>query len=174
MPIDRHDVFAGMDKEAFEKVLPAESVDEYVNDGQPAKDSDPPDRKVDGKYERQLHDYVLIFHEMGREITVVIDLVEAAKKDAASLAAAVADAQKQVTFHEAEIKELKAELAHSEQERKLIVAEQKALLQSLTATRAEIKASLAENRQLAVKWSNIQNAAAQEINRRAPAPAHSQ
>jgi hypothetical protein len=170
MPIDRHDIFAGMEKEALEKALPAESLKEYLKDGQPKEDNDPPDRVVDGKYERQLHDYVLIFHELAREITVAIDLREAAQKDAASLAAAVADAQKQVAFHEVEIKELKDELAHSEQERKLINAEEQALVQSLAATRAEIKATLAENRQLAVKWSNKQNAAAEEINKRAPAP----
>jgi hypothetical protein len=170
MPIDRHDVFAKMDQAALEKALPAESLQEYLKDGKPADANDPPARKNGENYERQLHDYGLIFHEMGREITVEIDLVEAAKKDAASLAAAVADAEKQVKFHEAEIKELKAELAHSEQERKLIVAEEQTLRSSLTATRAAIKASLAENRQLAVKWSNKQTAAAEEINRRAPAP----
>lgn len=170
MPIDRHDIFVGMDKEALKKALPEASYKEYEKDGEPAKESDPADRVVDGKYERQLYDYVLLFHDLGREITIEIDRVEAAKKDAASLAAAVADAQKQVTFHEAEIKELKAELAHSEEERKLIIAEHKALSQSLTAVRAEIKTSLAENRQLATKWSEIQTAAAEEINRRAPAP----
>ncbi|HEY2840560.1 MAG TPA: hypothetical protein VGJ26_15495 [Pirellulales bacterium] len=171
MPIDRHDVFVGVEKETLEKALPKESLDAYLKDGQPAEPNDPPDRVVDGKYERQLHDYGLIFHEMDREITVAIDLREAAKKDAASLAAAVADALKQQAFHEETVKELKAELAHTEKERTLIDAEQQALSKSLTATRAEIKACLAENRQLAVKWSNTQNAAAQEINKRAPAPA---
>jgi len=170
MPIDRHDVFAKMDPAALEKALPAESLKEYQKDGKPAEANDPPERKNGDNYERQLHDYGLIFHEMGREITVEIDLVEAAKKDAASLAAAVADAEKQVKFHEAEIRELKAELAHSEEERKLIVAEEKALRDSLTTTRAAIKATLAENRQLAAKWSTLQTAAAEEINRRAPAP----
>lgn len=170
MPIDRHDIFAGMDKEALEKALPAESVKEYLKDGQPAEPNDPPARVVDNKYERQLHDYGLIFHEMGREITVAIDLREAAKKDAESLEAALADAKKQVAFHEAEIKGLKAELAHSEEERKLITAEQETLLASLTETQNAIKSTLAQNRRLAAEWSNMQNAAADEINRRAPAP----
>jgi len=171
MPIDRSDLFAGLDKEALEKIVPAESLDEYQKDGQPAEPSASPDRVVDGKYERQLFDYNLLFHELDREITVAIDLKEAAIKDLASLTAAVLDAKKQVLFHEAEIKDLKTELARSEKERTLIAGEQKALQQSLATTRADIKASLAENRQLAIQWATMQATAAQEINRRAPAPA---
>ena len=79
------------------------------------KPTDPQARVFDGKFERQLTDYGMLFHEMDRQISTAADAKVAAEKDAASLTAAVADAKEQVAFHTKEIADLKKELATSPQ-----------------------------------------------------------
>jgi hypothetical protein len=166
MPIDRNGLFAGLDKDALSKLLPAERVDEYLKDGQEALASDPPERvlTIDGKrmYERRLNDYEMLFHEMDRQIAVASDLRLAAQKDAASLEAAVADAKKQVEFHAAEIADLKKELARSQAERELMTAQCKALNQAIAQTRGEMKQAFQENRAMAQDWAEIQTRLAQQ------------
>ena len=156
MPIDRHDIFTGVEPEALGKMLPAERVNDYVRDGQPAQASDPPARVMDGKFERQLTDYGMLFHEMDRQISTASDLRNAAAKDAASLAAATADAKEQVAFHTAEIQDLKKELATSQAERDLMQAQCQALQGQITKTRASMKTTFQESRALAKRWAEIQ------------------
>ncbi len=171
MPIDRHDILAGLDKAALDALqMPADSVNEYLKDGQPAGPNDPAERVIDGKYERQLNDYARLFHELDRQIAVNIDLKAAAESDVASMAAAVADAKQQIAFHDAEIADLKKELERSQAERDLIIAEYKALVVSLSQLRAEMKSSFQENRKLATEWTAMQTAAARQIDERTPLP----
>jgi hypothetical protein len=166
LPIDRNGLFAGLDKEALTKLMPADRVDEYAKDGQDAQASDPPERvrMVDGQpiYERRLTDYGLLFHEMDRQISIAADLKLAAQKDVASLEAAVADAKKQVESHSAEIVNLKKELARSQTERDLMTAQCKALNQAIAQTRGQMKQAFQENRALAQEWVEIQTRLAHE------------
>ena len=120
MPIDRHDIFTGLDQEALGKLLPAERVNDYARDTQAAQATDPQARVFDGKFERQLTNYGMLFHEMDRQISTAADAKVAAEKDAASLTAAVADAKEQVAFHTKEIADLKKELATSRKESEMI------------------------------------------------------
>lgn len=156
MPLDRHDVFAGLDKETLEKMLPAERVNDYLRDGQEAQPGDPQARVFNGKFERQLTDYAMLFHELDRQIAVAADLRTAAAKDAASLELAVADAKKQVAAHEAEIADLKTELARSEGERDMMKAQVAALEQEIATTRTKMKAEFQANRARARAWADIQ------------------
>jgi hypothetical protein len=156
MPIDRHDVFTGVDQETLTKMLPAERVNDYLRDNQPAQATDPQTRVFDGKFERQLTDYGMLFHEMDRQISTAADIKLAAQKDAASLTAAVADAKQQVAFHTAEIADLKKELATSSAERDLMTAQCKALSGEIAKTRADMKAEFLKNRDLAKRWTEIQ------------------
>jgi hypothetical protein len=164
MPVDRHDVFAGLDKVALEKMLPGDKVDEYLKDGQPAQAGDPADRVVDGKYVRPLTDYGYLFHELDREISVATDLRNAAAKDAKSLEAALADAKRQVEYRQKEMADLKQELARSQAERDLMSAQCEALASQLGKVRGEMKATYQQNKQLAKDWARIQATAAAAAN----------
>ncbi len=157
MPIDRHDIFTGLDQEALGKLLPAERVNDYLRDGQPAEATDPQARVFDGKFERQLTDYGMLFHEMDRQISTAADLKIAAEKDAASLTASVADAKEQVAFHTKEIADLKKELATSRSEREMMTAQCQALSAEIAKTRVEMKDTFQKNRALAQRWSDIQH-----------------
>ncbi|HVU90056.1 MAG TPA: hypothetical protein VHD36_22175 [Pirellulales bacterium] len=156
MPIDRHDIFTGLDQEALGKLLPAERVKDYVRDNQPAEANDPPSRVIDGKFERQLTDYGMLFHEMDRQISTAADLKAAAQKDAASLDTAVADAKQQVAFHTKEIADLKKELATSRNERDMMTAQCKALRAEIAQTRVDMKKEFQKNRALAQRWNDLQ------------------
>ncbi len=156
MPLDRHDVFAGLDQATLEKMLPAERVSDYVRDGQEAQPGDPQARVFNGKFERQLTDYAMLFHELDRQIAVAADLRTAAAKDAASLDLAVADAKKQVAAHETEIADLKTELARSQAERNMMKTQVAALEKEIASTRAKMKAEFQANRARARDWAEIQ------------------
>jgi hypothetical protein len=156
MPIDRHGLFTGLDKEALSKMLPPERVDAYVRDQQEAQPGDPPQRVFDGKYERQLTDFNMLFHELNRQISMAADLKLAAEKDVASLNSALANGKRQVAFHDAEIADTKKELARSEAERDLMKAQCLALSNEITRSRNEMKAAFHKNRDLAQRWTEIQ------------------
>jgi hypothetical protein len=156
MPIDRHDLFTGVDQETLAKMLPAERVNDYLRDSQPAQANDPQTRVFDGKFERQLTDYGMLFHEMDRQISTATDAKLAAQKDTASLTAAVADARQQVEFQTKEIAGLKKELATSVAERDLMTAQCKAMNAEIAKTRVDMKAEFQKNRALAKRWSEIQ------------------
>ncbi|MBI2823077.1 MAG: hypothetical protein HYX69_00135 [Planctomycetia bacterium] len=166
MPIDRHEAFAGLDKEKLAAMLPAASVNEYAKDGQPASADDPPQNVVDGKYQRNLNDYDQLFHELDRQISEVADLSTAAAKDAASIQAALADAKEQVAFHQTEIADLRQELDRSQVEQKLITRKRESLETALAATRADLAATFQENRRLAQQWAAMQNEAARRYDDR--------
>ncbi len=158
MPIDRTDLFTTLDQETLAKMLPQELVSEYLRSGKEAAPTDPPARVLNGKYERQLTDYTMLFHEMDRQISIARDLNGAAAKDLASLEAAVKDANQQVEFHKAEIADLKKELARSDGERQLLENQGKALSQVLASTRAEMRAAFQENKRVSREWAELQTA----------------
>ena len=156
MPIDRHGIFTGLDKEALTKMLPPDRVDAYVRDQQEAQPGDPPQRVFDGKYERQLTDFNMLFHELNRQISMAADMKLAAEKDVASMTSALANAKQQVAFHDAEIADTKKELARSEAERDLMKAQCLALSNEIAKSRNEMKVAFHKNRALAERWAEIQ------------------
>lgn len=156
MPIDRHDIFTGLDQEALGKLLPADRVKDYARDGQAAEAGDPQARVIDGKFERQLTDYGMLFHEMDRQISTAADAKIAAEKDAASLTASVADAKEQVAFHTKEIADLKKELDTSRKESEMMAAQCNALNDQIAKTRVEMKTEFQKTRALAQRWTEIQ------------------
>ena len=164
MPMDRHDLYAGMDRETLEKMLPAARVNEFLKDGQPSEPNDPAERVVDGKYQRPLVDFTTSFHEMDREIAIATDANVAAQKDVDSLRAALADANRQVAFRTEEIAELKRELARTNEERELIGAQYAALSKQLAATREEMRVTFNQNRDNAKELAALQAAAVSAVS----------
>lgn len=169
MPIDRHEAFAGLDKEKLAALMPGESeesINQYAKDGQPAGPDDPPQNVVDGKYQRQLNDYDQLFHELDRQISQMADLSTAAAKDAASIEAALADAKRQVAFHQTEIADLQQELARSQAEQKLITQKRESLEGALVQTRNDMADTFRKNRALAQEWADLQIRMARQYDER--------
>jgi hypothetical protein len=165
MPGDRPDLLAQSQPAELDALLPAETRKEYAKDGQAAEANDPPERIENGKYVRELRDYGVFFHELDRQLSVMRDEQAANERDLASVRAASADAKKQIQFTAAEIKDLKAEMDHSQVERGKVETLRKAVEAKLTATRATLKKTLDDNKALARQLTQRQLEAADRINR---------
>jgi hypothetical protein len=164
MPGDRPDLLAQLPPNELDALLPAETRKEYAKDGQPAEPGDAPERVVDGKYQRELRDYAVLFHELDRQLSVMRDEQAAQAKDLSAVNAAHEDAKKQVAFTEAEIKDLQAELDHTNTERAVVTAHRKALEASLASAKTELQKTLAANKQLAAEITRKQLEAAARID----------
>lgn len=167
MPADRHDVFAGLSEEESEALfsnLPPEVQEEYRRDGAEAQDTDPPERVVDGKYDRRLRDYRVIFNDYSRERSVLIDKIAAAQKDLAYLESAVRDSKVQDEHRRADIKRLKAEKAAATTERDTVNGYRQVLADRLNAVRQETEETLQENKRLAAIWTEWQRNAARQVD----------
>ncbi|HEX5472108.1 MAG TPA: hypothetical protein VFW73_09485 [Lacipirellulaceae bacterium] len=138
MPLDEHDVFAGMSEQQLKQLLPKQSVQDYLRDGKPATADDDPNRVVgydaDGNrlppgelakatkkiYQRRLHDYASEFDELAhRQITMLAD-IDAVKKDIDRLESAKDIADKLQAYRKDERQKLTRELAGVTKEKNAI------------------------------------------------------
>jgi hypothetical protein len=179
VPTDRHDVFRGYDQNQLSQLMPGvppQVLQEYLRDGSNAQPGDPQDRVVNGKYERQLRDYVTYYHETYRQIASVRDQIAAAKTDEAIAKKLQADAEKEVASRVELIeKTLKPELAEVEGEGELITAHRDALQARLEGKKdadgkvtekgldQQVDEALAENKRLLAEWTRLQFDAAKRL-----------
>ena len=174
MPSDNPSIFAAATPELTEErlaLLPESVRGLYKKDGQPAEPNDPPDRVVDGKYQRTITDFVASFHEFRRQRSLNADLIAADQKDKSYLEQALADSQTTVKYRDAEIKQVKAELAQLERERNAVVGHRKGLDAKLAKARREVARLEEENRQLAERYVRWQSELAAELDAAAQAAA---
>jgi hypothetical protein len=180
LPTDRHDVFRGYDQAQLSQMMPGvppDALQEYLRDGSDAQPSDPAERVVNGKYERQLRDYVFYYHEFNRQIASLRDQIAAAKTDEAIAKKLQADAEKAVASRNELIdKTLKPELAEVQGELAVITAHRDELQQKLEGKKDEngkvvekgvdeqIAEVRAENKRLLAQWTALQFAAAKRLN----------
>jgi hypothetical protein len=138
MPIDRHEIFAGMSDKELQQKLPKKSVNEYIRDGKPATADDDPFRVVgfdeNNKplkpedlskatkklYQRRLRDYAAEFDELIRRRIVMLTDIDALNKDIARLAEAKVSAEKLQAFRENERTKLTSDLAGVNKEKAAI------------------------------------------------------
>lgn len=179
VPTDRHDVFRGYDQNQLSQLMPGvppQVLQEYLRDGSNAQPGDPPDRVINGKYERQLRDYVTYYHEVNRQIAILRDQIAAAKTDEAIAKKLQADAEAEVASRTELIeKTLKPELAEAQGERDVITAHRDALLAKLEGKKdaegklvekgvnQQIEDALAENKRLLAEWTRLQFGAAKRL-----------
>lgn len=175
MPGDRHDVFVGLNQAQLAALMPGrppdirpvppEVLQEYVRDGTPAEPNDPPERVVNGKYERVLNDYEVYFHWAHAQVASLNDQIAAATTDLALAEKLRDDAQQEVAGRQKTIDEtLKPELTEVQGELTTISEHLAALQQKLAQVEAEIQATQAENKRLAAQWTNWQLEAAKRLN----------
>ena len=152
LPSDNHDVLAGLSEEELRKLLPAGTVEQYINDKPPN--------------ERKLRDYQVLFREYDRQRSVLVDAKKAIDHDKRFIDSALADARQQVQFRQAEITALKAELAKFEQQRDVVIAHGDNLQNALDARQARIEKLVADNVATAGRIAKIQLEATRRIDER--------
>jgi hypothetical protein len=154
MPLDGNDVFAGREDEDKKKLLPPDSVNEYLKDGQPATweqmeewgvkgilvdeagrplVDDKGEKKAGEKgfYRRQLRDYQALFDWYDEQRIVMHDLLASIKHNDEQALAAATNAQQQVALRKQEVAALTAQSNQLQTERKLIVAHFAAVRQKI-------------------------------------------
>lgn len=161
MPVDDHEIFT--DCEELDKLIPQASLAEYQKDGQPTD----PNNKESAKFERKLRDYQVLFTNYHHEVSMWREQMEALTRDAQYVEAALQAAQKEVEACQADVAELKTELAKMTRERDAVAAHLKAVESLLTAKKTSLKETLARNRELAGEIARIQWEATRRIDARA-------
>jgi hypothetical protein len=169
MPLDRHDIYAGLTDEQLKQLLPKDTVDEFLKHGKEAATQDDPERKLgldaDGNpllpdeidkavrriYQRRLRDYANEFDEAERSRIATQADIDAVKKDIEQLTAAEEVAKRIQSFRTEERQKLTADLAGVTKEREAIEKHLGEVEKLLTKAR-ELTAQLMErNRQLAAQ-----------------------
>ena len=174
MPIDQHELFAGLSEEELRKLLPEESVTEYIRQGTPAGPDDDEwhragfdeegkplgpddiDKAAKVLYERRLRDYSLEFAEMARRRVVLLANIAAVTNDNQRLKAALASAEKLRAFREEELRKLGIDLAGVTKERTIIETHLATVERQLANAQQLLGQSLAENRRLADELARLQ------------------
>ena len=166
MPIDRNDLFAGLTEEQLRKLLPEESVEEYIRQGSPAGPDDDEwhvigfdeegnqvgpeniDKAVKKVYQRRLRDYAVEFAELNRQRVILLANIDAVKTDTERLKSALVSAKKLEAFRQEEIRKLGIDLAGVQKERELIEQHLTTVQQQLANARQLLTQAIAENRRL--------------------------
>ncbi len=176
MPVDTHDMFAGMTEEQLRAILPESSVEEYLRDGTPAQPDDDPlrimgidadgylvgpeemDRAQKKIYSRKLRDYAFLFQEEALRQAELRAEGTAILANTKKLEEALAGAKKIAAYRQEEQRKLKHDLAG-------VTRDQKAIEQHLAsvvaqADRAEqlLTKTLAANLRTAEQFAALQAA----------------
>jgi hypothetical protein len=188
MPVDQHALFAGLSEAELRKLLPEQSVEEYVrHGGRPTSDDDQfrrmevdeqgnlvgPDYEgtTQERYQRRLRDYSVEFDELAQRRVVMLADLEAVVKDNERLAAALVSAKQLQAFREDQIRKLGTDLAGVAKEREIIERHLAALEQQLANTRQLVADAVAENVRLADQLAQLQRQWTDLIDERSSAAA---
>ena len=187
MPIDDHEILAGLDEAEKKKMLPAESVAAYLHDGEEATAEQmeqwgvagtlAPILDADGKpttktrFVRQLHDYNAIFRARSDERALLADKFEGLKRDIQYMQGSAAEAKRQIEDRNKQIATAKADLAKVSKERDAVVAYYNTLTAQTKAVQNVVLELLARNKLLAEQIARMQYDAAERIESRTRAMA---
>jgi hypothetical protein len=167
MPIDRNELYAGLKEEQLRKILPADSVEEYIRQGSPAGPDDDEwhvigfdeegnqvgpnniDKAVKKVYQRRLRDYVEEFADLHRRRVLLLANIGAVQQDNERLKQSLASAKGLEEFRTEEIRKLGIDLAGVKKEREIIDAHLGTVQQQLAHAQQLLKEAIAENRRLA-------------------------
>ncbi len=182
MPADNHDTFVDMDQQQLRQLLPEDSVPEYLKDRQAAEPEDPDERLSMGQeyflppdpqknerglyYFRSLRDYKSLFKYYHAERSVLINEIEAARRDKQYIKSALAGAEVQERFREAEKTRLKQEWDRFDGERKDATTFRDELQGQLKGYRTSFDRIVTSNQTLAGQIDLDQRKAAWRIEER--------
>ncbi len=195
MPIDNHESLAELSEDELKAVLPQQTVEEYISDGQlmtleevkqrglagkvyridaneqiVKSDGVPQEVEAEnekGKYVRQLRDYEQSFRQFGLERTALEDKIATTERNVRYITGAHADATLQLRYRQDEHDRLKdTELPKAIRERDLVAAHLKAVEGTLAALQAAIQETIDKNQALAGEIARIQREATRIIDER--------
>ncbi len=175
MPQDSHDIFAdpmfaGLSDAEKKAILPADSVAQYLKDGQPAAKDDPKQSVVNGKYVRPLRDYDDPVPRRPGEGDPPDRRDRRGGAGQETGQEAVALAQTQVDACTRDIAAAKDELAGMTAQRKLVADYLAKFQKALDEVRAAMKKTLQDNQAKAGQIAKLQLEAAERIDRRGHGP----
>jgi hypothetical protein len=138
MPLDSHDLFAGLTPEQLKQLLPASTVNQYIRQGTPATPDDDEnhragfdekglqvgpndkDKAVKWLYDRPLRDYAYLFTEFARERAQMLARIAGLKEDNARLDEARQSALRLAEERNAQIQSLTSDLGNMKRDRQVI------------------------------------------------------
>lgn len=153
MPIDDAKLFASMDDDTRQSLLPADSVSDYA------------------KADRALHDYEQMFHENYVQQSILKDTIETLKGNIARTEGATSESEKEAGYRQTEKTNLTADLEKFEHEKKVIADYHDSLARMYQQVHDSLKATYLANRRMANQLTTSQTKAAREIDRRTDAAA---
>ncbi len=172
MPADDHQALYDLKDEEFQALLgklPESVQTEYKKDQTNADPNDPPERVVNGKYDRRLRDYVGEFHEFSRQRSIYLDRVAAALKDTEYLTNSIQNAEQTIVFRAKQIEDTKQQIAELTSEKNIVLAHQHALESQLEEVQISIRNLAKENERLAAQLAQRQSNALGRVNSRTAA-----
>ncbi len=173
LPHDSHGILDQLGQQDKKAMLPADSLEEYIEDGRAAPQGSPAADIVDGKYVRPLRDYGYLFKTYRLQITELVDRLEAVVRDKQLVEDALADAKLQVQYWRQQGTVAKTLLAEMARQRDAVQAH----LDNLQKKFAEAKAAAANltknNKAMAGQIAKSQLDATRRIDERTCAMAQS-
>ncbi len=160
IPRDNHELFASLNDQEKEAMLPAESRQEYLEDGK-------------GDAVRQLRDYQVLFSILHLRRTLMVDRVAAAAFDLNLVKDALAQAEKQEAAAKQEVEETKLDVERADHERDAVAALLKTVEKDYGAAQAAIEGLIKANKDMAGQLAKMQLEAARQIDQRTRAMAQS-
>jgi len=173
MPRDGHAAFAGLTEEEMKAILPAESVGEYLKDGQPLAENDPRAKLVDGKpvYVRRLRDYKVLFNADRNDRVLTAKRLAELAVDTKLVEEAVAKTEKLNEAYRSDIATANKDLQEFARQRDLVVG----LLKNIEGKFAEVQDAITrlieKNQAMAGRIAAQQLEAARRIDDRTRAMA---
>jgi hypothetical protein len=173
LPRDNHEIFASLSDDEKKKLLPADSLRDYLKDGKPAEKDDPKDCVVDGNYVRPLYDYGILFNDEHENRMLLGDAIFTLQQDRQLVVAALQGARALVDACATEVAATKADKEKMEHERDLVDAHRKNLEKNLGDMEAWIARLTKLNQAMAGRIAKLQLEAVQRIDQRTREMAHS-
>jgi hypothetical protein len=173
MPRDDHELFAALGEAEKKAMLPAQSLSEYLKDGQPAAKDDPSDRVVDGKFVRPLRAYDVLLDDEQAKHVLLNDSIASVRHDKQLMEGAAAGAEKLRDACRKDIAAAEIDLKDVARQRDLVAAHRQRLEHKLAAVQALVAQLIKDNLAMAGRIAKYQFEAARRIDDRVRAMAQS-
>ena len=160
LPRDNHDIFASLTDAEKEKLLPAATRQEYLDDGK-------------NGYVRPLRDYQVLFSIQNLRRTLLADKVDFTTRDLKLVQDALNQALQQEKAVERDVADAKEEVQTLSRQRDVVAGYLKTLEQEYESVKAAVTRLIEENRAMAGQIAQQQLEAARRIDERTRAMAQS-
>jgi hypoxanthine phosphoribosyltransferase len=160
MPRDNREIFASLTDQEKEAMLPADSRQEYLQDGK-------------GDSVRQLRDYQVAFSILHLRRTLLVDELAATSLDLKLVKDALAQAEQQEAAAKKDVEDAKIEVELAARERDAVATFLKTVEKDYEAAKAAIDGLIKANKDMAGRIATLQLEAARQIDQRTRAMARS-